>query len=250
MFSRTNLGGIDDDLGNKELRSAYVQLLGVQQEDQRGRFNIPNSHRMGHRNRNRDNFTESTIIRLQIRDNSDNFSEKYTNRDNNNFVHAIKTSETVTELKASKVLRGGATAKYVNLETTTCSYRVDVRDKSVAFAFDLKSKGGGTTNVVFRLGKDDLPDLLVQLGKSFPELAPSFASAAASAYEQNLKDLEKARKVSQSTKILAESLVAELEPVAEYVYELYMNLPPGQDEREENLNDKMNNVIGQLQGLN
>jgi len=39
MFSRTNLGEFDDDLGSKELRSTDLQLLVVQQEDQRSQLN-------------------------------------------------------------------------------------------------------------------------------------------------------------------------------------------------------------------
>ncbi len=155
----------------------------------------------------------------------------------------------MANLEHAKIYRGGITAQYINLETTSCSYRIDQREKSIAFSFNIASKGGGTTRVVLHVGKDDWAELFKQIGSAFPDQAPALAEASAAAYRKTMKDLAQARKMSDETAKAAEELIADLEPVAEFVNEKYMALPAGEDEREEELNNKIDSVIRKLQDI-
>jgi hypothetical protein len=75
----------------------------------------------------------------------------------------------VSQLKHSKVYRGGATAPSLTHETSQCSASVDIRDEALEVRFDLASKGGGTTCVLLQIGKGDFQVLLQEIASKLPE---------------------------------------------------------------------------------
>ena len=84
-------------------------------------------------------------------------------------------------LQHTKIFRSGATAKTHNFETNACDFYVDPTTKSLAINFQLKSKGGGVTEVRAAIGVQDLPAILKRIAEEIPESAVALSAASATA---------------------------------------------------------------------
>jgi hypothetical protein len=66
----------------------------------------------------------------------------------------------MTDLKNSRVFRGGVTTDELTLETRNCWFDLNQTDQTCDFHFRISSAGGGTTVVLFQLGADDMPKVI------------------------------------------------------------------------------------------
>ena len=153
------------------------------------------------------------------------------------------------QLKHSRVFRAGLTAPSLNFETSTCSASVNMRDESLDIRFNLASKGGGTTQVVVEIGKGDFQASLHEIASKLPESVGGLTDCAAIANKKNLELLQDARKVHDNEKERAKRLVGELEAVEEFVSDKYYEAPVGQDQKEEQIRDKLQEVMNKLREL-
>jgi hypothetical protein len=155
----------------------------------------------------------------------------------------------VAEMKNTKIYRGGVTAPHLTIETRECSFQHNIKDKALDIRFNLASKGGGTTAVLMRLGIDDLPMLLEAVASNMPESVEFFSHCAALANKKNLEHLKEARRVQADEKARASSLVEKLEHVEEFVSEKYLEAPAGEDERESDVQNHLQDVMNSLRRL-
>lgn len=153
------------------------------------------------------------------------------------------------QLKNSKIYRGSVTASYLTLETKRCSFNANNRDKALDLRFKIASKGGGTTSVFLQIGKEDFSDILETIAGAMPETAAVFSRCASMANEKNIKLLAEARKVKGDEKARADKIIEDLEAVEEFVSEKHYEAPPGEDEREAAVKDKLDEVISSLNAL-
>jgi hypothetical protein len=63
-------------------------------------------------------------------------------------------------LEHTNILRSGITAPRYNTETANCWLSVNDGPPALEFSFCLASKGGGTTDVLLRVGEGDFPAIL------------------------------------------------------------------------------------------
>ena len=152
-------------------------------------------------------------------------------------------------LSDARIYRGGVTAPGLTYETHKCSFRSNTGDNSLDLSFNLKSKGGGTTRVLLQIGLHDMPRILESIATTFPESVGVLSDCAAMANKRNLEQLEIARKVNADESARAKSLIDDLNPVEELVSEKFMELPAGEDEREEMVKDQLDKVIHTLRQL-
>jgi len=155
----------------------------------------------------------------------------------------------VADLKNSKIFRAGVTASCLNLETRRCSFNANIRDEAIDLRFRLASKGGGTTSVLLRVGKDDFSGVFEAIAQAMPETAAIFSKCASIANEKNIELLAEARRVKDDEKARAEKIIEDLESVQEFVSEKYYEAPSGEDEREAAVRDKLEEVISSLNAL-
>jgi hypothetical protein len=153
------------------------------------------------------------------------------------------------QLKHSKVYRGGATAPSLSFETSQCSASVGMKTESLELRFAIASKGGGTTEILLRIGKGDFQVLLQEIASKLPENVGVLSECAALANKTNLQLLQAARKVHDDEKARAKKLVEDLEDVESFVSDKYHEAPVGQDEREEHVRDKLDSVMSSLREL-
>ena len=153
------------------------------------------------------------------------------------------------QLKHTKIYRGGMTAPSLSFETGECSASADKRFDSLDLRFNLKSKGGGTTCVLLRIGKDDLHLVLQEIASTMPECVGMLSDCASIANKKNLELLEAARKVHDSEKARARSLAEDLELVEQFVRDKYLEAPAGADEKEERVKKQLQNVMWLLREL-
>lgn len=153
------------------------------------------------------------------------------------------------QLKHSKIYRGGATAPSLSFETSQCSASVGIKTESLELRFDIASKGGGTTRILLRIGKGDFQVLLQEIASKLPENVGVLSDCAAIANKMNLQLLQAARKVHDDEKARAKKLVEDLEEVESFVSDKYHEAPIGQDEREEQVRDKLEVVMNSLREL-
>jgi len=153
------------------------------------------------------------------------------------------------QLKHSKVYRGGRTASNLSLETGQCSASVDLRDGTLDIRFDLASKGGGTTCVLLQIGKGDFQTLLQEIANKMPESVGVLSDCASIANKKNLELLRGARQVHDNEKARAKKLVDDLEEVEKFISEKYYQAPAGQDEKEEQVRDQLQDVMSTLREL-
>lgn len=71
----------------------------------------------------------------------------------------------MANLRHTRIYRGGVTAPCLTVESHSCSLDVNSKENSLDFRFHLRSKGGGTTEVLLRLGPNDLPVLVESIAK-------------------------------------------------------------------------------------
>lgn len=155
----------------------------------------------------------------------------------------------MAELKNTKIYRGGVTAPNLTLETRTCSFHANVKEKSVDIKFNLASKGGGTTEVLLQIGLDDLPLILEAVADKMPESVGVLSDCAAIANKKNLAQLKEARRVQADEKARATTLVEKLEDVEQFVSRKYYEAPAGEDEREAAVKERLEEVIESLRFL-
>jgi hypothetical protein len=153
------------------------------------------------------------------------------------------------QLKHTKVYRGGATAPSLSFETSQCSGSAVVKTESLELRFEIASKGGGTMRILLRIGKGDFQTLLQEIPSKLPENVGVLMDSASVANKMNLKLLQEARKVQADEKARAKKLVEDLEEVEAFVSEKYQEAPVGQDEREEQVRDKLEEVMTSLREL-
>src|SRR5690349_129864 len=61
------------------------------------------------------------------------------------------------QLAHAQIYRGGGTARYLRNETEECAFKINDKFRVLEFRFHLDSAGGGTTEILVRIGLDDLP---------------------------------------------------------------------------------------------
>lgn len=134
-------------------------------------------------------------------------------------------------LKNAKIFRGGATASYLTLETSNCYFEANSIEGSLDLRFNLASKGGGTTSVLLKIGKDDFTEILENLAQAMPkEVAVAVLKVI---------DAKEARTVK---------ILKDLEVVEEFVLEKRLSavITYGKDEREANILNKLKKIISSL----
>jgi hypothetical protein len=152
------------------------------------------------------------------------------------------------KLEHTKIYRGGVTAPRITLETNECS--CNISERALDFRFQLASKGGGTTEVLLRIGLDDLPLILEGIADAMPEKSVgTLSDCAALANKKILEQLTEARRVQSDEKARASSLVEKLEPVLKFVSKKYIEAPAGQDEQEAAAQSQLEEVVDSLREL-
>jgi hypothetical protein len=102
---------------------------------------------------------------------------------------ADDNANTEVSLKHSEVFRGGRTTnpdfhspeEYADLECVVW------KDGNPNFYFELRSAGGGTTQVTLALGDKDLPGFFAAIAEQKPEMLDAFLKAALIASKQLTK---------------------------------------------------------------
>ena len=154
------------------------------------------------------------------------------------------------KLTHSKVYRGGITANYISLETSSASFNTNIKDRSLDLRFNLASKGGGTTSVLFQLGVDDLAEVLDAIATNLPEMAVGVLSDAATKANKAIAErLSEARRVQEDQQARATSLLASLEKVEEFVSEKYYAAAAGEDDQEAEAKQALEAAMASLRQL-
>jgi hypothetical protein len=79
------------------------------------------------------------------------------------------------ELEDSDVRRAGVTSSRWSYATSSITVTAE---ESLDFRFKVSSKGGGETDIMLSVGKDDIPCLIELIANSMPDLAPDIAKSA------------------------------------------------------------------------
>lgn len=149
----------------------------------------------------------------------------------------------MSQLKNTKIYRGGKTANSLNLESQQCSFHANPKRQSLDLRFELKSKGGGITEVLIQIGKDDFPALLEAIARKMPENVGVLSNCAAIANQRVLDLLLEARRVQADEQARAQSLLEKLADVEEFITDKYNDAPVGEDERESAVMDQLAEVV-------
>ena len=120
---------------------------------------------------------------------------------------------------------------------------------TLAVRLDLASKGGGTTEVLLKIGKGDFQTILQEIASKLPESVGVLSDCASIANKKNLELLTDARKVQVDEKTRAKTLIDDLEAVEQFVSEKYYAAPAGEDEKEEQVRNKLQKVMSSLREL-
>jgi hypothetical protein len=153
----------------------------------------------------------------------------------------------MSELKQTKIYRCGITAPVFNPETNDCSFKINIRERTLDFRFNLASKGGGTTVVLLQLGLDDFKRILENVADVMPEnVAGTLSDCAALASKKILEQLAKALQAQNDEKVALSSAVEQLEAVEEFVSKKWCEAPPGQDQTESAAKSQLEAVIDSL----
>jgi len=103
-------------------------------------------------------------------------------------------------LNNSRIFRGGITASELSLVPGDYEATINPLDFEILHVqFDLASKGGGTTSVLLKIGKNDLKAIMKEIARKMPESASIFLDCAAVANRKNLELLKQARKEQPAT---------------------------------------------------
>jgi hypothetical protein len=76
-------------------------------------------------------------------------------------------------LKSSKVYRGGKTSNKLVVEDTSIKYYTSSSDNTVNIYFSIRSKGGGSTELLVEIDQADLKSLLTEVAGDLPEVYAS-----------------------------------------------------------------------------
>jgi hypothetical protein len=150
------------------------------------------------------------------------------------------------QLEHTTIYRAGKTARSLNFETKACWFGVNGPNAPINLRFDLASAGGGTTQVLIEIGKDDLRSILTAVATEMPESADVMSNAGALAAEKLRDELAEARRIDAESKTLATALNDKLEIVREYVDEKYCEAPLQGDARERAVKDHLDEVVQSL----
>ena len=69
------------------------------------------------------------------------------------------------KLEHAEIFRGGASAPYLSSATEECSYQINFAKRALEFRFNLNAAGGGRTQILLRIGFEDLTFLLTGIDK-------------------------------------------------------------------------------------
>ncbi len=127
----------------------------------------------------------------------------------------------MSQLKHTKIYRGGATASSLTFESDQCSAEVDEEVDTLNIKFSIASKGGGTTDILLVIGEGDFQTILQEIASKIPQSVGVLSDCASIANKKNLESLVNAWKARNYTKARAESLINDLKPVEHFV-ELYL----------------------------
>jgi hypothetical protein len=152
----------------------------------------------------------------------------------------------MVELKHSKIFRGGITASRLTFETRSCSFCANAEGRSLDIRFELASKGGGTTAVLLQIGIDDLPMILEAIANELPECAGALSYSSSVASRIVLQQLKDARKVLADNKARAKKLSRTLENIKEVVWDNYIEVLLGDNEREADACKQFEKVVDAL----
>ena len=154
------------------------------------------------------------------------------------------------KLTHSKVYRGGITANYISLETSNASFNTNIKDRSLDLRFNVASKGGGTTSVLFQLGVDELAEVLDAIATTLPEMSVGVLSDAATKANKAIAELlSEARRVREDQQARATTLLESLEKVEEFVSEKYYEAPAGEDDQEADAKQALEAAMASLRQL-
>lgn len=153
----------------------------------------------------------------------------------------------MTELEHSQVFRGGRTAPSRNFETERVRYAVVSLDGGrIAFRFDLASKGGGTTEVLFNVGIDDLRTILLEIAEKQPDKLDIFLECVAVASRKNRELLDKVTQTHSTAMNAVRTAIRELQPVERFVSNKYIAAPAGDDDAEAEAKDQIRRAMMML----
>jgi hypothetical protein len=154
------------------------------------------------------------------------------------------------QLKHSEIYRGGLTAASRSFETNKCFASVDQSKGTLDIQFQLASKGGGTTCVLLKIGKEDFQTILREIASKLPESAGMLSDCASIANKKNLEILEDARKTEALKKARVNDLIKDLEVVNQFVSRKCIEASFRQMAKEdEEVRDQLRNVIIDLKEL-
>ncbi len=154
----------------------------------------------------------------------------------------------MTQLKYSKVFRGGATAQSLSFETRRCSAKANIESKTLDINFELASKGGGITRVLLRINKKDFLPIMQDIAENIPDVAGSFLECAVIANNKNSEILQEAQKAQYEVADIKER-VADLDMVSEFISQKYYEAPLGEDDLEMNVRNKFEEFVRHIKNL-
>lgn len=152
-------------------------------------------------------------------------------------------------LKNTRVYRDGVTPRGLWFETDKCDIAVNTRDQTLELSFDIVSKRAAPTRVSVCIGTHDMPVILNEIAQKLPTCVGALSQSVAIATQCNLDELEAVRKIQETEKIRVKSLVAKMASIEAFVAQKYDELPEGQDEKEGQVLDVVEQVINTLQRL-
>jgi len=94
------------------------------------------------------------------------------------------------KLSKTQVFRGGRTAKQNRCEQTVCKASFDPPTNSLQISFTIDAKGGGKTDLVVKIGDEDIPMLISMLADHRYDLGPTFLEAANRCMNKSIKMVE------------------------------------------------------------
>ena len=83
-------------------------------------------------------------------------------------------------LKNTKIKRAGATSRQWSSESIPFECEVLPQKETLEFSFSIASKGGGKTEILLSIGKEDLPEILNEVSEKMPSainIVPKFVAS-------------------------------------------------------------------------
>ena len=103
----------------------------------------------------------------------------------------------MSKFKHTNVLRGGATAKYREVESypsnffmvDRCNWGDEKGRKILQFNISIASAGGGTTELAIQIGQDEFPAIFELIAKEIPDTASMFSKCTTIAINSMRQEL-------------------------------------------------------------